>query len=73
MSNSSLLADRTDQMGADVIREIIKVVSQPGEGLETMRHDFSMTDENTIELAVKILSEVISKKDNHQQKIGHLL
>jgi 2-aminoadipate transaminase len=33
--------------------------TDPGEGIETMRLNFTMTDEETIDRAVKILSEVI--------------
>ena len=79
-------------MGANVIREILKVVSQPGmvslaggipapesfpmeiinqffytrkgEGIETMRLNYTMTDEDTIDKAVKVLSEVIKQELN---------
>ena len=35
--------------------------SSPGEGIETMRLNFTMTDEETIERSIKTLSEVIKK------------
>jgi len=105
MNFEHLLADRTGQMGVNVIREILKVVAQPGmvslagggmflwvegppgfdmeemywravkrnvafvpgkyfytsrdAGIETMRLNFTMTDEETINDSIKILSEVI--------------
>ena len=34
--------------------------TQPGEGIETMRLNFTMIDENTIDRSVRILSEVIA-------------
>jgi 2-aminoadipate transaminase len=33
--------------------------TDPGEGIETMRLNFTMTDEQTIDRSIKILSEVI--------------
>jgi 2-aminoadipate transaminase len=33
--------------------------SSPGEGIETMRLNFTMTDEETIDRSIKTLSEVI--------------
>jgi 2-aminoadipate transaminase len=36
--------------------------TQPGEGIETMRLNFTMVDEETIEKAVKIISEVIREE-----------
>jgi 2-aminoadipate transaminase len=92
MNFESLLAERTGKMGTNVIREILKVVSQPGmvslaggipapesfpmeiinkffytrkgEGIETMRLNYTMTDEDTIDKAVKVLSEVIKQELN---------
>ena len=36
--------------------------TQPGEGIETMRLNFTMTDEKTIDLAVCTLAEVIKQE-----------
>ena len=36
--------------------------SNPGEGLETMRLNYTMTDEETIDRSMKILAEVIKRE-----------
>jgi len=89
MNFESLLAERTGKVGTNVIREILKVVSQPGmvslaggipapesfpmeiineffftrkgEAIETMRLNYTMTDEDPTDKAVKVLSEVIKQ------------
>ena len=42
-----------------VLDSIGKILISKGEGIETMRLNFTMIDEKTIEKAIKILSEVI--------------
>ena len=36
--------------------------AQPGEGIETMRLNYTMTDEETIDRAVKTLAEVVEQE-----------
>ena len=46
--------------------------AQPGEGVETMRLNYTMADEETIDFAVKTLSELIQDEFDEDQGIMHV-